>query len=93
MLYARVRYGIDLEAAAPEAVLRGVRVPVLLIHGSADDNIPPAHSVTLLAANPGSVTLWRVPGAGHTAALGANPEEFSRRVLGWLESPRPTPGP
>jgi pimeloyl-ACP methyl ester carboxylesterase len=82
-LYARVRYGLDFRAASPETALVGNTTPVLLIHGLADTNIYPRHSQNLAAQNP-HITLWLVPGAGHTAALGAAPLEFQRRVLGWF---------
>jgi len=62
----------------------GITTPILLIHGLADTNIYPAHSETLAARNPRNVRLWLVPGARHTAALGAAPQEFQARVLGWF---------
>ena len=83
-LYARTRYGGDFRGASPESAVVGNRTPVLLIHGSADTNVFPAHAEALVKRNPEHITLWLVPGARHTAAFGAAPEEFSRRVLGWF---------
>jgi dipeptidyl aminopeptidase/acylaminoacyl peptidase len=83
-LYARVRYGLDFRGASPETAIDHIATPVLLIHGLADTNIYPAHSETLAARNPRMVTLWLVPGARHTTALGAAPQEFRARVLGWF---------
>ena len=83
-LYARARYGLDYRAASPEQAIGAISTPVLLIHGLEDTNIYPAHSKTLAARNPGRITLWLVPGAKHTAAFGAAPEEFRRRVLAWF---------
>jgi uncharacterized protein len=83
-LYARVKYGVDFRGASPESAVVGNRIPVLLIHGSADTNIYPAHSEALVKRNPEHITLWLVPGARHTAAFGTAPEEFRRRVLGWF---------
>jgi dipeptidyl aminopeptidase/acylaminoacyl peptidase len=83
-LYARARYGLDFRAASPEAVIGGVSTPILLIHGLEDTNIYPVHSEILAERNPRSITLWLVPGARHTAAFGAAPAEFQRRVLGWF---------
>ena len=62
----------------------GISTPVLLIHGVDDTNIYPAHSQTLAAHNRRYITLWLVPGARHTAAFGAAPQEFPRRVLAWF---------
>jgi dipeptidyl aminopeptidase/acylaminoacyl peptidase len=83
-LYARLRYGFEFQAASPEKELDGISTPILLIHGLADTNIYPSHSQTLAARNPKYITLWLVPGARHTGAFGAAPEEFPRRVLGWF---------
>jgi uncharacterized protein len=86
VLYARFRYGADLSQVSPESAVGATRVPVLLIHGSSDVNTPPRHSVAIKARNPNRVSLWIVPGAIHTGASSAAPEEFWRRVLEWFES-------
>jgi alpha-beta hydrolase superfamily lysophospholipase len=87
-LYARVRYGCDLRDVAPVAAAARMKTPALLIHGTADTNIPPVHSGAILAAG-SSVSLWLVPGAGHTAASAYAPLEFKERVLKWFELHRP----
>jgi uncharacterized protein len=84
ILYARWRYGVDFDEASPEDAVAGTRTPVLLIHGLADDNVYPVQSERMAARNP-RVVLWQ-PWACHTCALGAVPEEFERRVIGWFES-------
>lgn len=83
-LYARMKYGVDFRGASPENAVVGARTPVLLIHGSADTNVYPAHAGALMKRNPEHITLWLVPGARHTAAFGTAPEEFRRLVLGWF---------
>jgi fermentation-respiration switch protein FrsA (DUF1100 family) len=83
--YARERYGIDLREASPEAVVAHTHVPVLLIHGDNDTNIPPRHSRELHKANPQSTTLWIVPGATHVAACVTAPDEYARRVVAWFQ--------
>ena len=57
---------------------------MLLIHGLADRNIPPYHSDLIQVMNPSLIEVWKVPGAVHTGAYKAAPEEFNRRVLGWF---------
>jgi hypothetical protein len=84
--YVRLRYGVDLTQASPAAAIRATEVPILLIHGTRDVNIPPYHSQTLHALNPQATTLWLVPGAVHVRASGAQPDEFVRRVIGWFRS-------
>jgi hypothetical protein len=87
-LYARIRYGVDLGRASAEKAVASTSVPVLLIHGLADENIPVRHSRRLQSLNPAHVQLWEVPGAGHCGALGAARAEFEERVVGWFEGKR-----
>jgi fermentation-respiration switch protein FrsA (DUF1100 family) len=60
-------------------------VPILLIHGDADRNIPPRHSRELHALNP-ATQLWEVPGAPHVASYGTAPEEYERKVVEWFRT-------
>jgi fermentation-respiration switch protein FrsA (DUF1100 family) len=85
ILYARLRYGLWLTNANPLDTLAQSPVPVLLIHGAADVNILPWHSERLASAD-SHCTLWIVPRAAHTGASAAMPQEFERRVLGFIAS-------
>jgi alpha-beta hydrolase superfamily lysophospholipase len=84
MWYARVWHGIPLAAASPARRLAAARVPVLVIHGTADREIPVSDARLLAAANPRFVTLWLVEGATHTQAWAASPREYPARVLAFL---------
>jgi uncharacterized protein len=83
-LYARLTRGVNLTAASPEQSVQGSRVPILLIHGLADNNIPPRQSEMIHAHNPADITLWEVPNAGHCGAVSVAGEDFDNRVLGWF---------
>jgi len=83
-LYVRLKYGLNMETASPEEAVAGVKTPVFLIHGLDDENIPPYHSDLIQARNPLYVVVWKVPGAAHTGAHAAAPEEFEERVLRWF---------
>jgi uncharacterized protein len=83
-LYAEFRYGIDFWRASPQEAVARTVVPVLLIHGLADDNLPPRHSELIKAGNP-TVVLWEPPNAEHCGAASAEPEEYRRRVLAWFD--------
>jgi pimeloyl-ACP methyl ester carboxylesterase len=82
-LRARWKYGLATGQISPEEAVAQSRVPVLLIHGQIDSNIPVRHSRAIHARAPRSV-LWEVPGADHCGALAAAPAEFERRVIGWF---------
>ena len=83
-LYTDLAYGVNLDRASPLDAVRATRVPVLLIHGTADTNIPPHHSQELHAANPASTQLWLVPGAGHVSSLAADPGTYAAKVTAWF---------
>ena len=84
MWYARIWHGIPLTAASPAGRLAEARVPVLVIHGTGDREIPAADARVLAASNPRFVTLWVVEGATHTHAWAAAPREYPARVLAFL---------
>jgi uncharacterized protein len=92
-LYVRLHYGLNMEAASPEQAVVGTRIPALLIHGLQDRNIPPYHSDLIQAKNPAMIAVWKVPGAAHTQAHAAAPQEFERRVLGWFAEHSATAAP
>ncbi len=85
-LYGWLTRGVDLADASPERSVVGSRVPMLLIHGLADDNIPPQQSERIRAHNPAEIVLWSVPNAGHCGAVNTAGHEFDARVLNWLNS-------
>jgi dipeptidyl aminopeptidase/acylaminoacyl peptidase len=85
MIYARLRYGTDLSRISPVESIRGSRVPILLIHGTADRVVPVAHSRLLKEASP-SAMLWEVENARHVRAWNVQPLEYERRVLTWFQT-------
>jgi pimeloyl-ACP methyl ester carboxylesterase len=72
------------DEVSPVAAAARIRVPVMLVHGEADRETPPAHSQRVFAALRGpSKRLLLVPGAGHNDALsGSAWSEVDR----WLEA-------
>ena len=91
LLDARWRHEIDLEQVSPENAVVGSRVPILLIHGKKDTKLPVYNSEMIQAHN-SAIVLWEPPMAGHCGAVGAEPAEYERRVIGWFES-HDAPGP
>jgi fermentation-respiration switch protein FrsA (DUF1100 family) len=85
LLYARWKYAVDLEQSSPASAVAASRVPVLLIHGRKDTNLPPQHSEEIQARNP-DVVLWEPAEAGHCGAAGAEPAEYEHRLIDWFAS-------
>jgi uncharacterized protein len=88
--YGKWKYKLDLRQASPENVVAETTIPVLLIHGRSDSNIPVLHSRRIAARNP-AVVLWEVPNADHCGAANAAPQEFGQKLLGWFDG-HSTPG-
>ena len=65
--------------------------PLLLICDGADVVLPCRHSEKILRAAKGPKELWRVPGALHTGAMGAEPAGFRRRVIAFFDGERLKP--
>jgi uncharacterized protein len=84
-LYAQLHYGVSLERASPLKAVESTQVPILLIHGLADTNLPPSFSEEMKARHP-SAMLWEPAGAGHCGAMQAEPREYEQLVVGWLAS-------
>src|SRR5438045_1411034 len=91
-LYVRLRYGLDMDSASPQKAVAASKVPVFLIHGTSDRNIPSYNSEDIQAANPSTVILWLVPQAEHCGAHAVTPEEFDRRILAWFSGTHRPPG-
>jgi pimeloyl-ACP methyl ester carboxylesterase len=79
-LRARWKYGLDLQTVSPIDATTSTHVPVLLIHGQIDGNIPVRHSQLIHLRNPETI-LWEVPGADHCGAFATAPGEFEKRLL------------
>ena len=83
LAYSRWKYHLDLASVSPENAVAHTQVPVLLIHGQVDGNIPVRHSRRIKFAN-ARVMLWEVPGADHCGAISVARAELEQRVIGWF---------
>jgi alpha-beta hydrolase superfamily lysophospholipase len=68
--------GFSAAAVSPERSVAARAFPVLLICDAADTTLPCRHAEKLYAAARGPKSLWIVPRAFHTAALGYEPVEL-----------------
>ena len=87
----RLTYGIvDVLSAAPsptplhDAIARAHNTPFLLITAGnvADESRAATYFRT---AAPDRVQVWNVPGAAHTGGLAARPQEWTARVITFLD--------
>ena len=64
--------------------IKSLRVPLLLIHGTADEVVPPAMSQTLYKAAPLDKTRVLIKGAGHSGLPAVNRELHASTVRGFV---------
>lgn len=85
-LGARVFGGFSLDASADAAeAVRHARVPILLIHGEADDFVPCAMGRKIAAANPELIELQTFPGAWHGASYLVDTARYTRLINSFCE--------
>jgi dipeptidyl aminopeptidase/acylaminoacyl peptidase len=85
-VYARLLLGVQLSDAVPADVVGELKIPLLLIHGDADSQIPVEHSHDIhVKANPETTELWIVQGADHGFAHALKGYEYEIRVREFFE--------
>ena len=80
------RIGHSVSASRPVDVVGRISPrPLLIIHGLADEQVPPDHSRRLFAAAGEPKELWLVEGAGHgLSKWERDPGEYERRVVAFF---------
>ena len=81
------QWAAEFEGVTTELSIADVKVPVLVVHGTADDVVPVDHAPRIAAAAPGA-QLEIVEGAGHQLR---RDERAVSLVLRWLDSTFPRP--
>lgn len=80
-------WAAEFEGVTTEISVATVRVPVLVVHGTADDVVPVDHAPRIAAAAPGA-QLEILEGAGHQLR---RDERAVALVLRWLDTTFPRP--
>ena len=87
-VYVQLRYGLDLAAASAADAAAGPGAPILLIHGTDDDNTPVRHAQSIHAVNPARISLWLVPGATHQNVGSVAGSTYFVRIVDFLANHR-----
>ncbi len=89
-LLARIKAGYSLKGADTREILAKTNIPVLFIHGGADDFVPLSMTEENYRAY-GTVSgskeksLYIVPGAGHAQSFAADPEGCEEKIAAFFE--------
>ena len=80
---AEQQSGMRVDDVSPVRAARRIHAPAFIIHGAADVDTLPSHSVRVYDALNGAKRLLLVPGAHHNESLNGVWNE----VVRWLEMP------
>jgi fermentation-respiration switch protein FrsA (DUF1100 family) len=84
-LVCRVVTGMSIGRVSPEDAVRGVRAPILFIHGGQDDFIPPVMAEKLYAAKTSGPRMKYIPAnARHAQSYWNNRVEYAEVVRKFL---------
>lgn len=79
-LSAKIFGGAELSAADALSAVKSAKVPILLIHGEADNFVPCDMSRAIAAANPEMIEFHTFPGAGHGLSCLVDRERYKSLV-------------
>jgi uncharacterized protein len=81
------RYGIDVDAVSPVRVIAALAPrPLLIVHGDRDPIIPLARAREVYRAAREPKELLIIHGAGHGGYMATEQAEYSRALIGFLDS-------
>lgn len=85
--FGAMRFGVDWGYTSYLDRVDQLSTPILLIHGTVDDDVPFATSEDLARLRPDLVRdFYGAEGAAHVEAWNIDPGEYDRRVVAFLQS-------
>ena len=84
-LFIRLRSGMQIKDISPVNAVKKITVPVLFIHGGADDLVPTSMAQELYDAKAGEKEIYIADGSIHADSFWAHREEYDRRVGAFLK--------
>ena len=75
----------NLRASSPKEAVKRAKVPILLVHGEADDFVPCDMSKEIHASCTSKKVLFTVEGAKHGASFAVGQENYVRALLSFID--------
>ena len=82
---SRILYGFSYKEVMPYRALEGNSVPVLFIHGGADDFVPPENCRVMYDSDTGYKEMMIVKGADHAKSFQTDPAVYTDYVRNFLK--------
>ena len=84
--WARLFFGIHPKGVSPAKSIANKKIPILLIHGDRDSQIPVENSKIIYEnSNKKTTELWTVEGVDHGGVHATHPKEYEGRVREFFE--------
>lgn len=83
--WCRTLAGFSLSTKSNAEILASSHLPALLLHGSADDYVPPSHSQSIAEAVPERTKLVLFEGAKHANSIYCDENRYVAEMLDFLE--------
>lgn len=80
-LAAKIYGHFDLEETSPLEAIKNCKLPIIFIHGEADDYVPCEMSRQVYEACPSPKTILTIPGAGHGLGYIMNLDGYLKTVV------------
>ena len=84
-LLSKMVLGVDPAKVSPVDDIKKLDIPVFLIHGKRDFQIPFESSQMLYDAANEPKKLWLIEKAGHCRAYSTNPAKYEKEVMGFFD--------
>lgn len=82
--FARVFLGTQTKDISPAKAVEKSKIPILVIHGDKDSQIPVENAYALKESNP-DINLWIVKGSDHGEAYARHPEIYKKQIKDFLK--------
>jgi len=82
--YASLFLRVQTKDVSPAKAVEKSKIPILVIHGDQDSQIPVENAYALKDSNP-SIELWIVKGSDHGEAYARHPKIYKKRVKDFLK--------
>ena len=83
-LWASMLLGINPKKVSPAEAVKGSTIPIFLVHGEKDTQIPVENSYLIQESNP-KIKLWIVEGSDHGQAFNLVEKEYQKKMKSFLE--------
>ncbi len=85
--FAEYESGVSADLVRPVDQIKNISPrPILIIHGLADDAIPPNSGQQLYDAAGEPKLLWREPNVGHVSMRWTYPDQYEKKVFAFFDS-------